>query len=482
VYEPIGRALLRRRALVLATVSLLILSVVHARTALAETMCDRTEEDGYSTLTVTIGVGQTVAVRFFGSTVDVSDDVNAEATDFLPQQEDLDSDCIQQPDIERLVINGTDDGAETLKVIEWGTTGKETPGSDVQSTVDLAGGDDTLEFMSADTNDNGVADSTSSIFLALGTAAEGGATVVDQGPTVEGNFMTDCVDTATAETINSNGVAFDCSDLIAMNSEHIVITGGTDAHGDAVDAQGDFDDGFIDVGTLGVLDDGDPFIPGTADHEGLDADGGLDNDDNEPNGGNLEAALTANLNAGPDAIAPGDGNDTIEGAGGKDLIDYAEAGDAVQVNLAGGVAAGGSNTDSISSFQGATGSVFDDRMRGSKGRNLLNGYCGTDVIVGRGKKDVLEGEVRTFFRAFVCAEIAGEEDDPTDALPVFASGDDKISGGGGGDLIRGRKGDDSLRGHGGKDGLNGGAGSDKGNGGPQRDRCRKLERERSCER
>jgi hypothetical protein len=482
VQESIGGAPLRRRALYLTTASLLVLSVVHAPKAVAQTTCSRTEEDGYSTLTVNMGGGQAVAVRFFGSTVDLADDVNAEVTDFVPQQESLDGTCIEQTDIERLLINGTDDGAETLKVVEWGTSGGETPGSDVQSTVDLGGGDDTLEFMSADTNNNGVADPTPSIFLALGTAEGGSATVVDQGPTVEGNFKTDCVDGATGEAINSNGVASDCSDLIAMNAEHIVITGGSEAHGDAVDAQGDFDDGFIDVGTLGVLDAEDPRIPGTADHEGLNSDGGLDNDDNEPNGGNLLVGLTVHLNAGQDSIAPGDGNDTIDGGGGRDFVDFAEAGGAVEVDLGNKAATGGSNTDSIRSFQGATGSVFDDRLLGSKRRNLLNGYCGNDVIIGRAKKDLLEGDFRTFFRSFVCGEVAGQEDDPKDALPLFSSGDDRISGSGGGDLIKGRKGDDSLKGHAGADGLNGGAGSDKGNGGSGRDRCRKLERVKSCER
>ena len=479
--ESIHGAPLRRRALYLITVSVLVLSVVHAPKAVAQTTCDRTETDGYSTLTVNMGVDQTVAVRFSDSTVDLSDDVNPEATDFVPQQEGLDVQCVKQADIERLLINGSDEGGETLKVIEWGTSG-ETPGSDVQSTVDLRGGEDALEFMSADTNDNGVADPTPSIFLALGAAEEGNATVVDQGPTVEGNFKTDCVDGATGEVINSNGVAFDCSDLIAMNVEDLVITGGNAAHGDAIDAQGDFDDGFIDVGTLGALDEDDPRIPGTADHEGLDSDGGLDNDDNEPNGGNLLLALSANLNAGADAIAPGDGTDTIDGAGGRDLVDYAEAGGAVDVDLAAGTAAGGSNTDSIRSFQGATGSVFDDRVFGSKRRNLLNGYCGDDVINGRARKDLLNGDARTFFRALVCDEVAGGQNDPNAALPVFSSGDDKISGRGGGDLIKGRRGNDKLKGHGGKDGLNGGAGSDKGNGGSGRDRCRKLERKKSCER
>src|SRR5918999_976031 len=136
---------------------------------------------------------QTVAVRFFGSTVDLSDGVNADATDFVPQQDGLDPDCIAEPDVERLLVNGSS-GGETLKVIEWGTSEGETTGSEIQTTVDFGAGNDTLEFMTADTNNNGVADPTPRFALALGTAAEGGGIVADQGPTTEGNFLTGCVD------------------------------------------------------------------------------------------------------------------------------------------------------------------------------------------------------------------------------------------------------------------------------------------------
>jgi Ca2+-binding RTX toxin-like protein len=471
---------IRARAIVVATAVVLISSALGATTSVAQATCVRTEEDGYSTLSVTVNAVETVSVRFFGSTVDVSDGVNKQATDFVPQQSGLDAQCIMQPDIEQLLINGSD-GFDALKIVEWGTSG-ETPGSDVQTSVDLGPGDDTLEFMTADTNNNGVQDTTPSIFLALGAAEDGTGTVVDQGPTVEGNFLTDCVDNVDGGEINSNGVAFDCSDLLALNVEDLAVTGGTESRGDAVDAQGDFDDGVIDVGTLGVVDDADPHLPGTVDHEGLDSDEGMDGDDNEPNDGDLNQPLRAALNGGGDVIAPGDGSDNIDGGRGRDLVEYAEAGGAIELNLTVGTMSEAFSKDSIRSFSGATGSVFDDRLSGSKKRNLLNGYCGKDVVRGRAGKDLLLGENKVFFRALVCDERSGNADDPGDARPLFSSGDDRIYGGSGGDIIKGRKGNDTLKGQRGKDKLMGGAGPDKGNGGPALDRCRKIKRKKSCER
>jgi hypothetical protein len=472
----------RRYTLLTSTLLILTASVFYSSTAIAQTTCDRIEADGYSTLTVNLEADQTVALRFFGSTVDLSDGVNADATDFVPQQEGLDPDCIAEPDVERLLVNGSS-GGETLKVIEWGTSEGETPGSEIQTTVDFGAGSDTLEFMTADTNNNGVADPTPRFALALGTAAEGGGIVADQGPTTEGNFLTGCVDSFNGQENNTNGIAFDCSDLWALNAEKIVITGGSVAgDGDAIDAQGDFDDGFIDSGTVGAFEADDPQIPGTLDHEGLDSDGGSDNNDNEPNGGGLGLPLIANLNAGRDVIAPGGVNDTIDAGTGRDLVDYAEAGAGIKVDLAAGEATGGSGTDSLSNVQGALGSAFDDELLGSKPRDFLSGFCGDDLISGRAGNDAVLGDFETFFGGFVCDQPSGGEDDPGAPLPDFASGGDRIIGGGGKDFIKGMKGDDALSGRKGKDGLNGGGGTDNGNGGPGRDRCRKIEKKASCER
>jgi hypothetical protein len=471
----------RRATLLVSSVLVLLPAVVNAPAALAQTTCDRTEADGYSTLTVNMDADQTIAVRFFGSTVDISDGVNAEATDFVPQQDGLDADCVVEADVERMLVNGST-GGETLKVIEWGTSEGETTGSEIQTTVDFGAGNDTLEFMSADTNNNGVTDPTPRIGLALGTAAEGGGIVADQGPTTEGNFLTDCVDSFNGAGTNTNGIGFDCSDLWALNAEKIVVTGGSvTGDGDAIDAQGDFDGGFVDSGTTGFFEPDDPQIPGTLDHEGLDSDGGLDNNDNEPNGGGVELPLVANLNAGRDFITPGEGDDTIDGGAGQDLVDYAEAGAGIKADLTAGEAAGGSGGDILNSVQGAVGSAFDDELRGSKGRDILGGYCGDDLIGGRGGSDALFGDFESFLGGPVCDQSSGGEEDPAAPTPDFASGGDKIIGGGGRDFVKGMKGNDKLSGGKGKDGLNGGGGTDKGNGGPGRDRCRKIENKTSCE-
>jgi hypothetical protein len=414
-------------------------------------------------MTVGIAAGQTVAVRFSNSGVDVSDDVNAAATDFVPQQEGIDADCVAEGEIERLLINGTD-GDEILKVIEGGTVGGETGGSDVQTTVDLGDGNDTLEFMSADTNNNGVTDVTPRLALGLGVAAGGKGIVVDQGPTIEGNHRTDCVESFVGNANQTNGLPFDCTDLWARNIENLTITGGTKQGGDVIDAQGDFDDGFVDADLVGLLEDNDPRLPGTADHEGLNADGGTDRDDNEPNGANVDVNLTINLYGGSDMVAPGDAADTIDGGPGKDFLDYAEAGGAVEVDLGSGEASGASGNDSVTNFEGISGSVFDDTLLGSGHSNFLAGNCGDDVIRARGKRDLATGDAGFLFGVFVCDEPAGSADDPGDALPVFAPGSDSLSGQDGGDS------------------LNGGPASDRGNGGPGRDRCRQIEREKSCER
>jgi hypothetical protein len=147
-----------------------------------------------------------------------------------------------------------------------------------------------------------------------------------------------------------------------------------------IDAQGDFDGGFVDADPVSLLEDNDPRLPGTAEHEGLSADGGTDRDDNEPNGANVDLNLTINLYEGSDLVAPGDAADTIDGGPGRAFLDYAEAGGAVEVDLASGTASRASGNDSVINFEGTSGSVFDDTLLGSGRSNLLAGNCGDDVI------------------------------------------------------------------------------------------------------
>ena len=94
------------------------------------------------------------------------------------------------------------------------------------------------------------------------------------------------------------------------------------------------DDGLVDFNPAGVGPE-DTVAPGTAGHEGLDSEAALggDNNDNEPNGGNLDQVLNANLNAGNDNIAPGNALRTEPEAGtevepGSDVILLVSAGPA----------------------------------------------------------------------------------------------------------------------------------------------------------
>jgi len=161
------------RLLVVSSVVAVIASVFYAPSALAQTTCDVAVVDGYKQLTVNLDADQTTAIRFFGQTVDVSDDVNAGATDFIPQQVGIDADCVLNPAVDLLRVNGTAAGVETLKLINEGTSA-ETPSGDVMKIIDLRAGNDTLEIMSADTNNNAAVDATPGLQFALGTAGGSG--------------------------------------------------------------------------------------------------------------------------------------------------------------------------------------------------------------------------------------------------------------------------------------------------------------------
>lgn len=92
------------------------------------------------------------------------------------------------------------------------------------------------------------------------------------------------------------------------------------------------------------------------------------------------------------------GNDTINGGAGSDWInydrDYIFAGiNGVVVNLATGAATDGfGNTDSFTSIENATGSVFDDSLTGDGGANILYGQYGDDILNGAGGNDTLGGD------------------------------------------------------------------------------------------
>ena len=104
---------------------------------------------------------------------------------------------------------------------------------------------------------------------------------------------------------------------------------------------------------------------------------------------------------GDDTLSGGDGNDTVRGGAGADTLsggagfdtlNYADSNDAVQVFLGGNTATGGHATgDTISGFENAVGSNFDDRLFGSAQVNLLDGGAGSDILLGNNGNDTLRG-------------------------------------------------------------------------------------------
>ncbi|WAP68666.1 beta strand repeat-containing protein [Jiella pelagia] len=106
--------------------------------------------------------------------------------------------------------------------------------------------------------------------------------------------------------------------------------------------------------------------------------------------------------AGNDTINAGDGDDTIEGGAGADTLDggdgtdtlsYAGSSQAVDVNINNGNASGGdAEGDVISNFEAVIGSAHDDRIRGRTADDTIRGGDGNDRITGDGGTDLLYGE------------------------------------------------------------------------------------------
>ncbi len=95
-------------------------------------------------------------------------------------------------------------------------------------------------------------------------------------------------------------------------------------------------------------------------------------------------ALTGSDTAAFESFQGLDGDDTIDGLGGTDRVDYFFARGAVNVNLATGTASDGyGNTDTLRNIEDVRGSRdFADTLTGTAGNNRLAGLGGNDTLDG----------------------------------------------------------------------------------------------------
>jgi Ca2+-binding RTX toxin-like protein len=255
----------------------------------------------------------------------------------------------------------------------------------------------------------------------------------------------------------------------------------------------------------GVTGDADTIFG----HDGYDTIFGLGGADTIF-GGNHDDNLHGD--GGDDLLIGGSGADELHGGSGTDLASYSDSWTGVTINLATGLAAGGTATgDTFSSIEDLTGSVHADLLAGNNGANVLSGINSNDILQGFGGADILNGgsgfdtasyedsgagvNVSLISDTASGGDAAGDELDSIENLTGSAhadsligdnsvnvlhglGGNDWVKGFGGADILwggvdndtlLGMNDGDTLHGEGGHDHLDGGAGADDMRGGTGND-------------
>ena len=194
-----------------------------------------------------------------------------------------------------------------------------------------------------------------------------------------------------------------------------------------------------------------------------------------------EGRDTLNGGAGDDLLDGGDKGDTLIGGGGLlDTASYADARNAVTVNLKTGVNTGDeAEGDILQEIENLVGSGFGDTLTGDDLENVLNGGAGNDTLNGGLGDDFLEGDAgddtiiggghgsagdtASYRNSPAAVDIKigagvtaldgyGDSDTLTDIQNIDGSDND--------DILIGDGNSNTLRGYAGNDRLTGGAGDD----------------------
>ena len=245
----------------------------------------------------------------------------------------------------------------------------------------------------------------------------------------------------------------------------------------------------LSIGTDGTNLNADNDVDATL--SGVDAimiSAGGNNDTLDAGGDSVVGAaspvpITAEGEAGDDALIGGDdddvlmgglGQDTIDGGAGRDEVSFAAAPDSENVYLAEDTAFGGDGVDTILRLEDVIGSTFPDLLIGDASANRLLGGTGNDVINGAGGNDDLIGEEGLDTAAFfgspsgvvVNVSLGTATGWGTDSLASVenvhgSAQNDVITGSAASNILSGSGGNDGIFGSGGPDYIFGGVGNDR---------------------
>ncbi|WP_368417295.1 Hint domain-containing protein, partial [Falsiroseomonas sp.] len=181
---------------------------------------------------------------------------------------------------------------------------------------------------------------------------------------------------------------------------------------------------------------------------------------------------------GDDAIRGTGGDDTADGGNGNDWLSYLGAGNAVLADFGAGTSFG-AGADSFANFENLMGGAANDTLIGDAGDNIIDGWRGSDSLVGGGGIDTADfrsadGAVQVTLVDGAGAATVNGPTVSTDTLEGFENvyggrfadtiggdtGANFLSGGAGNDQLAGGDGADTLHGGSGDDSLAGGTGDD----------------------
>lgn len=212
---------------------------------------------------------------------------------------------------------------------------------------------------------------------------------------------------------------------------------------------------------------------------------------------------------GSNIFMPYTGNDTVQGAGGTDLLWY-DAAPSVTVDLSSGTATG-EGDDTFTGIEQVLGSSMADTIIGNDGDNILVGMGGADTISGAGGNDILvpdgtygaasdgddvldggdgDFDIVSYFPATGPIQASlqdglatGDGNDSLTKIEAIVGSDfsDVLTGDAHNNFIYGLGGNDQIDAGAGDDGIDGGADQDSIDGGVGTDTCFDGETLSGCE-